>query len=344
MIAVIVLTYNSAEYLDALLASIAETVYEGTWTLIVVDNASTDETPRRLQKESAVTLIETGENLGYAGGMNVGIDAARTMNAEYVVLLNHDVIVDHHWLSELMTVAQADAQIGAVQARVMLEQSREKINSIGNHIHYLGFGFTGGNGQTFNEADGAVRDITYASGAAVLLRMKAIDAVGAFDPTYFMYHEDLDLGWRLWRGGWRVVLAPRAIVYHAFDFARSIKKYYWMERNRFRVLLENYSLESLILIAPAFVVMEIGMLPYGILSGWWKEKVRAYAWIVNPTHWQIIARARQKKQRAYRVPERDLLNRFVGTIDDQEVGNVALDRIANPIFSLYWNIVRKLLK
>jgi GT2 family glycosyltransferase len=175
-----------------------------------------------------------------------------------------------------------------------------------------------------------------------LLRTKALRAIGLLDDSLFMYHEDLDLGWRLWRAGWRCVLAPDAVVYHAYEFSRSITKFYLMERNRWLVLFENMSIRTLILIAPALLLLEIGMLPYGMLKGWGWAKLRAMAFFLRPSTWSLIAKKRREKQATFRVPERVLLNRFVGTITDQEVANPLVTHVVNPLFSFYWRCVRKI--
>ncbi len=364
-VAVALLTYNGKQYLPDLFASLEKTQYEKSWECIVVDNASTDNPtfpPLSIRggEEGLLTrglsVIRNANNLGFAAGNNVGMRKAIADGAEYVVLLNQDTVVESDWLSELVRAAESDATIGAVQARLMLHGEKDVVNSLGNEIHFLGFGYSGGYGMAYGESDflplharGSERglyqmhDITYASGAAVLYRAKALRDVGLLDESFFMYHEDLDLGWRLWRSGWKSVLAPASVVYHKYEFSRSIKKYYYMERNRFLVLLENYSLQSLALIFPALVAMELGLFLKAVVSGWGIEKLRAYAYFLRPVTWRMIAKQRKEKQKIFRRPERELLQRFTGVIAFQDMQSSMLTYIANPIFNLYWKIVRRIL-
>lgn len=364
-VAVVLLTYNGKQYLPELFESLGKTRYAKPWQLIVVDNASTDGTTGWLQnKESRIKnkkekilyslfVILNSQNFGFAAGNNIGMRKALADGAEHIVLLNQDTVVDPAWLTHLVEAAEKDETIGAVQARLMLWDKKDIVNSLGNEIHFLGFGYSGGyNSQLsvvpptpklWRAGSCQLSEIAYASGAAVLYRVKAIEDVGLLDESFFMYHEDLDIGWRLWRAGWKSVLTPKAVVYHKYEFSRSIQKYYYMERNRFLVLLENYSIATLLLIAPALCVMELGMLFFTVRSGWWKEKLRAYGYFLRPATWGMIVRERRAKQKTFRRPERELLRRFVGTIAFQDMRNFVLEYIANPIFTVYWGIVKRLI-
>ncbi|MBI4262596.1 glycosyltransferase family 2 protein [Candidatus Uhrbacteria bacterium] len=368
MIAVVVVTYNAKPYLADLLQSLFATQYVGTWRLIVVDNASTDDTVRIISHSQFLTakagsrcggtipnsqLISNSSNLGFAEGNNIGIRAALEEGADFVVLLNHDTVVDPHWLTNLEATMKSDEKIGAAQARLMLwpaegearqgRPDKDKINSIGNEIHYLGFGYTGGYQQRFEMSKCRNVEISYCSGAAVMYRASALRAVGFLDESFFMYHEDLDLGWRLWMAGWKNVLASEAVVYHKYEFSRSIKKYYFMERNRFLVLLELYRIPTLILIAPAFFVMELGLFVKALVSGWGREKFRAYAFFLRPLTWKLIWTKRKEKQSLRRVSDRAITQRFTGVIESQEFSSPIVRCIVNPLFNLYWQIVRRII-
>lgn len=347
MIAVVVVTYNAAPYLNDLLTSLSKTAYAGEWRLIVVDNASTDGTADMVRKRQMSNVkcqaLVNEVNLGFAEGNNIGMRAALDAGADFVVLLNHDTVVDPDWLINLESVMQSNAQIGAVQARLMLWPEKEKINSTGNQIHYLGFGYSGGYREHFEMSKYRNVEIAYCSGAAVMYRASALRAVGLLDESFFMYHEDLDLGWRLWMAGWKSVLAPDAVVFHKYEFSRSIKKFYFMERNRFLVLLELYRIPTLLLIAPALIVMEVGLLVKALLSGWGAEKLRAYGFFLHPSTWRMIWAKRREKQSLRRVSDRAITRHFVGTIEFQEFSSPIVRYIVNPVFHFYWQIVRRII-
>ncbi len=357
-IVVVVLTYNGKKYLPDLFASLSTTTYHAEWRVVVVDNASTDGTAEwLLNYESGIRnngrdplhnslfIIHNSTNTGFAEGNNVGIRKALADGAEYVVLLNQDTVVEPDWLTHLVEAAEEDKKVGAVQARLMLWDKKDIVNSLGNEIHFLGFGYSGGYGETYNlkPITYNLPEITYASGATVLYRAKALLNVGLFDASLWMYHEDLDLGWRLWRAGWKNVLASSSVVYHKYEFSRSITKYYYMERNRFLVLLENYSWRTFLLIFPALIVMELGLFLKAIVSGWGMEKLRAYAYFFHLTTWRMIARECRAKQKPFRRPERELLLRFTGVIAFQDIQSPVLTYIVNPLLQIYWRILRSVI-
>jgi GT2 family glycosyltransferase len=147
-------------------------------------------------------------------------------------------------------------------------------------------------------------DIFYPSGAAVMYRAEALKEVGLFDEEFWMYNEDEDHGWRFWLAGWRVVLAPEAVVYHKYEFAKSIKQYYWMDRNRILCILKNYSLLILLLILPAFIIMEFGLVLFSLKGGWFKEKIKVWFYFLNPLKWVYIIQARRDSQAVRKIKDK----------------------------------------
>jgi GT2 family glycosyltransferase len=158
-----------------------------------------------------------------------------------------------------------------------------------------------------------------------------------------MYHDDLDLGWRLRLGGYQLYLAPRSVVYHKYQFAKSIKQYYWMERNRFICLLENYKLGTLFLIFPALVAMEIGLFLFSIKSGFWQEKLKVYGYFLNLNNWEKIIRERREKGVRRVRRDEQVVKMFTGKIENQEIDNWLLKYVANPVFNAYWQIIKYLI-
>ena len=347
-VAIIIVTYNGEQYLDALFESLAaDTFPKDRLGIFVVDNASTDDTLEGIgNKESGIKnlqLVKNTVNLGFAGGNNIAIQRAMNEGYEWVMLLNQDTVVKPGFIEAALAVAQRDDRIGAVQPLLMLwPPERQEINSLGNEIHFLGFGFCKGyhdsitNPKTYNLKP-ITSEITYASGAAVLYRTAALRDVGLFDEDFFMYHEDLDLGWRLWLRNWKSVLAPKATVYHKYNFNPAPYKYYYMERNRLLVLLQNYTWQTLVLVFPAWLIMELGMLGYSIAKGWWREKFKGYAWVLRNLSFTLQKRAKIQKNRL--VTDREITHRFVGAISYQEIESPVL-KCVNPIFSIFHSITR----
>lgn len=328
-------------FLTECLSSIRELESDMRPDLFIVDNASSDETANYLkQKAPEAKLILNKNNDGFAKGNN---DALRLMLVEaydYALLLNMDAYLEKDALVKLVSFAENRQDAGAIQARIMLATDKDKINSLGNNTHFLGFGYCRGYQDKYKEYHYKTDTIAYPSGACVLLRMKALQDVGLFDEKLWMYSEDQDLGWRLWLKNWQCLICYDALAYHHYEFSRSISKYYWMERNRLIVAWKNYSFISLLIFFPAFVVMEIGLLLFAIKSAWIKEKLRSYLFFLNPLNWSYLINARNFIQKTRRAKDYQILTLFSGKISYQEIDNPILKYIANPIMGLYFKIIK----
>jgi len=343
-ILILIVTYNGAKYIDDCLASIERAgAPTGAETeILVVDNASTDETAALVRRRGGVRLIENAENLGFAGGNNVGLRWAAEHNFDYVYLLNQDTEVAPAFLEEALRLARTDEKVAAVQSKLLLFDDKARINSIGNVIHYLGFGYAGGYGEPDREMEPC--EITYPSGASVLLRLEAIREVGFFNEELFLYHEDLDLGWRLRLAGRRILLAPRSVVYHKYRFSKNKDQFFYMERNRYLVILQNYRAATLLLIAPSLAAFQLGMFAYAAVSGNLGAQLRVCAHFARPAAWRRLFKRRRQVQAARRLPDREIVRRFVGRVEFEGLPNPILKYVANPIFAAYWSVAKRLIR
>ena len=268
--AVVVVTHQSAEHLEELVASITPQLRD-TDELLIVDNASSDGTPGLARSLAPrVSVIETGENLGFAGGCHVGADASE---APLLLFLNPDSRPEPDCLGRLRAAAGTHPDWSAWQAAVLLEDGR--INTSGGVIHFLGFGWAGGCGQPASALPAEDRQIAFPSGAAMVVRREAWIALHGLDPTYFMYGEDLDLGLRLWLSGRSVGLIPAARITHSYEFDKGPSKWFWLERNRWRTLLSVYPASLLVALAPALFAAELALVAIAARGGWLRPKLRA---------------------------------------------------------------------
>ncbi len=344
--AVIVVTHNAERYLDDWFGSLAH-MDRGDLevAIICVDNRSTDATAARIRREHPeVILIANDENLGFAGGNNVGLKAALDEGADLVYLLNHDTLVEPDFLVRAVQVADADEHIGSVQSLLLLHPDRHLINSTGNAIHFLGFGYC----QDYRRPAAAwrhagIKELAYASGAGVLYRAEALRRVGLLDEELFLYHEDLDLGWRLRLAGYANVLAPHSVVYHKYEFSRSIAKYYYMERNRYIVLFQNLRLWTLAVLAPWLLLSEIALFVAAVRSGWWKQKLRVYGYFLRPASWAHILKIRLATARLRQVGDREIVRLFTPVISFQDVTGPFTRYVANPLMTVLWSVLRVLI-
>ncbi|MBN1326219.1 glycosyltransferase family 2 protein [Candidatus Falkowbacteria bacterium] len=344
-VAIILVNFNGKKYLPDCLSSLANLDYpKDNLKIFFIDNGSSDDSLEYAKNNyKDFEYVINGKNLGFAEGNNVGIKKAIDLGFDFAYLINQDTISEPDSLKKLVYVMQNNENIAAVQPRLMLWPEKDKVNSLGNSIHYLGFGFSGGGYQKFS-GDLTPQEIAYPSGAAVLIKTEVLKKIGSFDAKLFAYHEDLDLGWRMRLAGYKILVAPDAVVYHKYEFSRSIGKYYFMERNRFICLLENYKLGTLILIFPALLFMEIGLFVYSIFSGFWLQKLKVYGYFLRQRNWQEIIRERRER-RAIRVRrDREVIKLFTGKIEFQEIDNFILKYAVNPLFNFYFNILKFLVR
>ncbi len=158
-----------------------------------------------------------------------------------------------------------------------------------------------------------------------------------------MYHDDAEISFKIKLLGKRVVLAPKSIVYHKHEFGRSIMQVTFMERNRIRFLLEFLKLPTLILIFPAFLLMELGMFPYVFLNKWTKAKLKVYFWFLVPKNFNLVLKKRKEIQKLRKISDRELMKGMTGVIDFQQIENPVLKYIANPFFAFYWWLIQKVI-
>ncbi len=346
-IAVILINYKNyaEEFLPTCWAGLIKQDYAGEKKVFIVDNESSAESLALLKRVApSAEIVINKDNDGFAKGNNDAIKLACRQKFDYIILFNMDAEAAGDCFSKLVAAAESEKEIGAAQARLMMFSDKNKINSLGNVTHFLGFGYSEGNGQAYRETAGgseplATKAICYPSGAAVLFKAEVLEKAGLFDEKFWMYNEDQDLGWRIWLAGYKCVLAPDALAYHKYEFKRSIKKYYYLDRNRIMAMLNNYHWATLILIFPAFLAMEIGLIFFSIKGGWFKEKLKVYAYFLSLKNWLGIFASRRRAQDLRKIKDKEIIKFFSGRIWYQEIGEWRL-RIANLFFNAYWRIIK----
>ena len=355
-VAIIYLAYNTSAFLERVFLSVEKLDYpKEALRLIVVDNASSDGSadwiranvvPKSESQLPRVTFFPSATNEGFAGGNNLGIDRALLEGADYVYLLNGDARLDPAAITEAVAMAETDKKIGAVQSLVRLWQDEDVLNATGGSVHFLGFGFARDNGRRASAGDVARldgKDIAYASGAAVLCRSSVLREVGLLEDFYFMYHDDLELGWRIRLAGYRNVLATRSIAFHHYEFKRSIKKLYWMERARLLVFLSHLKPATLVILWPYLLVLEVALLAFAAKGGWLKDKLCVYRDLLRPTTWRHIYEKRRFSKLIRKVSDKEIVRLWTGKIEHQEASNPVVDWVANPILSVLWFFLKRLI-
>lgn len=333
-LAVVVVTHNSAGELAALATSLAGQLEPGD-EFVIVDNASSDGTvalARTLAER--VVVIEAGANTGFAAACRLGVDAS---SAPLLCLLNPDTLVAGGALARLRAVAAEHPDWAAWQPVVMLPDGR--INVAGGVVHYLGIGWAGQCGHDAAELAAGPYEVAFASGAALVARREIWRELDGLRDDYFLYGEDLDLGLRLWLAGRRVGVEPRARVIHDYEFDKGAHKWYLLERNRWRTVLATYPLALLVLVAPALLAAELGLLVVAARGGWLRAKLRAqFATAAGLP--RALAR-RRVVQRTRRIGAAEFAAQLTGSFDSP---NLAVPRVLVTASRLYWRLTRLLLR
>jgi|GEM_PF-898044 len=236
----VVVNYNGAAYLDACIRALEQT-RPAPAEIIVIDNGSDDDSLQELHAFPRVNVMAQRENLGFAGGANVGLAAVET---EIALLMNPDVEIDHDFGGALLDAFTHDARLGAVGALLCYPDS-DRIQHAGGVIErplmttsHLAYG------ESILETTLAPVDVDFVTGGALGLRMAAFRAVDGFDTAFSpVYYEDVDLCVRLRDVGWNVRFDPRlrAIHHEGVTLQHSPSYFRHLHRNRIRFALKHLS-------------------------------------------------------------------------------------------------------
>jgi GT2 family glycosyltransferase len=250
-ISVVIVNWNGKTELAHCLESLRAQTFDGFET-IVVDNGSTDGSLELLRDDfPEVKVLATGENLGFAEGVNRGIDASR---GPWIATLNNDAVADPRWLERLREAAQAGAaDLGMLQPRINFTDPADRINSTGVILFKNATAMDRGFDTPAREARWS-EDIFCPTAGAALYRRKMLDEVrlpsGVFDRTFFMYFEDVDLGWRCRLAGWSARYVPDSVVHHRFQGTSKRHGSLFVpiscKRNRLRSLIKNGSMSFIV--------------------------------------------------------------------------------------------------
>lgn len=334
-LAVVVVTYQSAAHVQALVAALAPQLLDSD-ELVIVDNASTDGTAALARTlDERVRVLETGGNLGFAGGCHAGADATQ---APLLLFLNPDSQPEPGCLELLRAAGAARPSWGAWQAAVMLPD--ERINTSGGVVHYLGIGWAGDCERPASALLAGDSEVAFPSGAAMVVRRSIWSELGGLDREYFMYGEDLDLGLRLWLAGHRVGVVRGARVLHGYEFDKGAAKWFWLERNRWRTVLSVYPGALLALVLPALIAAEAGLLAIAAREGWLAAKLRAQAAALAGLPGTLARRRRV--QRSRRIGARVFAEHLTSSLDSPYLSGAARSPLAAPQ-AAYWRAVLRIL-
>ena len=217
--AVVILNYNTRDYLRQFLPPLLDSVKDMDVQVIVADNASKDGSADMMKAEfPSVRLIELDTNYGFTGGYN---RALKGLEADYYVLINSDIDVPANWLSPLVEWMDSHPQCGACGPKLISWNDRssfEYAGAAGGYIDRYGYPFCRGRIMQKLEKDNGQYDtpenVMWCSGACLLVRSSVWNELGGLDERFFAHMEEIDLCWRMQLRGWKVTNVPSSEVYH----------------------------------------------------------------------------------------------------------------------------------
>lgn len=226
--------------------------------VVVVDNASGDGSFDLIRAAAPwITVVAAPSNLGFAGGCNLGVQAS---SGEFIAFLNNDARPDQAWISAAIATFGEDQNIAAVASKV-LDWNGQIVDYIDAGLTWFGKGYKPFVGETAGTLGRNPRDVLFGTGSAMFVRREAFLALGGFDESYFMFYEDVDLGWRLNLRGWRYRYQPKSVAFHKHH--GTVKKFgayketYLLERNALFTLFKNLEQRNLDAALPASLALTI---------------------------------------------------------------------------------------
>jgi hypothetical protein len=355
-IAIIYLSFHCEPYMDDVVSALKKLTYPRERVeFVIVDNPHPTHGPsvRYIEEHVMplsgtviphVTLLPQKENLGFAGGNNAGVAWALEHGYDYVYFHNNDGFMAANALEPIVEAMEADPSIGAAQSLMLLHPETNLLNSSGNSFQYLGFGFCENYRKKVSELElPKTKEIAYASGAALMVSTGVIRKYGMWDEDFFLYHEDLEWSFRLRVAGYKVLLVSDSVFYHKYQFSRSITKFYFMERNRYGVMLMFFRWPTLLLLLPMAVMLEFGLWLFSFINKYADKRVEVYKYWLQWKHWKLWLQKRKRIQHMRKVSDRFLLGFSVPGIyfQDKSTDNPLVNYVANPIMTVYYWIVVK---
>ncbi len=211
--ATIIPNWNGQDYLTACIDSLLKQTTEHT--IIVVENGSVDKSDEILAGYGKkIVVLKQQINLGFAGGVNVGIKYAIENNYDFVALFNNDAIADKDWLREMLGSFNKSPDI-MIATPAILKADKKQLDALGTSYSIFGAPFPRFRNQKFDEISAEPEYVFGGAGGASLYKVELFKEVGLFDEDFFAYYEEDDINFRAQLMGYKVITVPSSKVYHA---------------------------------------------------------------------------------------------------------------------------------
>lgn len=260
LISIIIINWNGEAYLKTCLPSIYKQSYKNI-EVIVVDNASIDGSIKYIKSSFPQTkIIKNDKNYGFAEGNNIGY---RTAKGKYILFLNNDTKVVDGFLQELVKVVESDEEIGGAQSKILLMDDPSRLDSVGAYLTNTGFLYHYGLLKKDNKKYDKIINLYTAKGASMLFKKEVLEKIKIndeiYDSKYFLYFEETDMCHRVWLAGYRIVFAPKSIIYHKVGGSstriHNAFIQYHSFKNRINSYLKNLELVNILRIMPVHLLL-----------------------------------------------------------------------------------------
>lgn len=292
LVSIVIVNYNSGSYLDHCLYSLQEQSFRD-FEVIVVDNASADQSMSAAESRPWVDIIRNRENRGFAGGQNQGLRRACGM---YLMPLNFDICLAPDFLAQMVAAMESYPTAGTVSGKMLrMRPDGEQTNELDN----AGLLFSRrrmpqhrGIGEP-DRGQYQQRELVFgAMGAAALYRREMLEEIAMggqyFDESFFTWYEDIDLDWRGRLQGWDCLYVPEAVAYHVGDPQKNHLTAFAARhtiRNRWQMILSNDCLHCILRDARLLMVEELALLRHVLKY----RRLQAYLQAGGELIWRLPA-------------------------------------------------------
>lgn len=321
LVSIIINNYKGTRKLEKCLSSIIRSECPKT-EIVVVDCLTKGIMGWIEEKYPYVKITHFDYDVGPPSQFNAGLEITNP-NSKYIIFMDNDIEVEKGWLQPLIEVMERNLAVGAAQPKILRGDSRKEVDSVGCFLDPIGYPYRSGFSlRGMNEVKSQNdTSIFYAETATMILRRDVLNALQEprepFDSDYFIHWHDIDLSWKIWLAGYKVVVVLDSTVYHERGVSGGLSKLsskhiFINTRNKITTLVKNYSLRNLIKYSPLLLIFELARVtallnrrPDHSLS-----IIAGYVWTFR--NLKSIWRKRLKVQRFIRrVPDSHILNHFI---------------------------------
>ena len=295
-VTIVIPNYNGKRLLENCLKTLEEQT-EKDFKVLVIDNGSVDGSAEVTSRILDMDMIALKENLGFCGGVNLGIEKTQT---PYVLLLNNDTEADPHFVEALLKGVKESEHLFSCTAQMIDFKDHEILDNAGDLYTAMGWALARGKGKKCKDFE-KEQDVFSCCGGAAIYRMDVLKKIGNLDEHHFAYLEDVDLGYRARIHGYRNRYIPQAKVYHVGSATTgnryNEKKVFLAARNTIFVLYKNMPLLQLFLNSPFILLGILVKTLFFIKKGFVKEYLRGLV-----EGFQHCRECRKVKVRARNIP------------------------------------------